>query len=513
MCRVSSIKLIFPGVLILAVLVFPASASNLAEGQKAFFESDYTSAILYFTKALKERPDNAMVHFFLGQSYFNLEKYNEAKTYFQNALQIKPDYGLARLNLARTCHALGDHKSALKEFLIVEKDHPKELKASDKKIVVTLSKTIELPQDPKVSGRKDAATDSDPPKIVVTEPRVSRGLSIVEKDKTILEEQIWVKGVAIDSSGILKVFVNNKAARLSEAGNFSADIKVFPGENPVVIQATDKIGNTATLWFTIVRPSEFAVHRKIQTFGKEKRIIKGARYFAVLIAVEKYDDPLVNNLDQPVLDIKSLKKILSGKYTFDPKRILLLENPSRRRIMNTFYGLSKTITPEDNLLIFYAGHGYWDEEFEIGYWLPSDAQKDDRTNWISNSTIRDFIRVIKSRHTLMIADACFSGGIFKTRKAFDQPSLAVQELYKLPSRKAITSGTLSEVPDKSVFVDFFLKRLADNEKKYATSQVIFSNLRAAVINNSITKQIPQYGTIYGCGDEGGDFIFIRRTQK
>ena len=176
MCRVSSIKLIFPGVLILAVLVFPASASNLSEGQKAFFKSDYTSAITYFTKALKERPDNAMVHFFLGQSYFNLEKYKEAKTYFQNALQIKPDYGLARLNLARTCHALGDHESALKEFLIVEKDHPKELKASDKKIILTLSKTTELPRDPKVSGRKVAATDLDPPKIVVTEPRISRGL-------------------------------------------------------------------------------------------------------------------------------------------------------------------------------------------------------------------------------------------------------------------------------------------------------------------------------------------------
>jgi tetratricopeptide (TPR) repeat protein len=426
MCRVSGIKLIIPVVLILAVLVFPASASNLAKGQKAFFKSDYTSAITYFSRALKERPDNAMVLFFLGQSYFNLKKYKEAKTYFLNALQIKPDYVLARLNLARTCDALGDRKSALKEYLIVEKDHPKELKASDKKRIVTLSKAIELPQDPKVSGRKLSATDSDPPKIVVIEPRISRGISRVEEDEKIIED---------------------------------------------------------------------------------------ARYFAVLIAVAEYDDPSVYDLDQPVLDIRSLKKILSEKYTFDPARIELLENPSRRQIINTFYDLRKNITTEDNLLIFYAGHGHWDEEGEIGYWLPSDAQEDDRTNWISNSTIRDFIRFIKSRHTLMIADACFSGSIFKTRKAFDRSNVAVEELYKLPSRKAITSGTLTEVPDKSVFVDFFLKRLADNEKKYATSQVIFANLRTAVINNSITKQIPQYGTIYGCGDEGGDFIFIRRTQK
>ena len=85
----------------------------------------------------------------------------------------------------------------------------------------------------------------------------------------------------------------------------------------------------------------------------------------------------------------------------------------------------------------------------------------------------------------------------------------VKVLYKLPSRKAITSGTLNEVPDKSVFVEYLIKRLNENKKEYLSSEELFSSMRQAVINNSPVNQVPQYGEIRGAGDEGGDFIFIK----
>ena len=67
---------------------------------------------------------------------------------------------------------------------------------------------------------------------------------------------------------------------------------------------------------------------------------------------------------------------------------------------------------------------------------------------------------IKTKHTLLVADACFSGGIFKTRSAFGTPPAATNALYNLPSRKAMTSGTLTEVPDKSVFVEYLINHPA-----------------------------------------------------
>src|SRR5258705_3625087 len=81
-------------------------------------------------------------------------------------------------------------------------------------------------------------------------------------------------------------------------------------------------------------------------------------------------------------------------------------------------------------------------------------------------------------------------------------------LYKDPSRKAITSGNLSEVPDKSPFIEFLLKKLNENEDKYLPAQQLFSRIFEPVSNNS--SATPQFGVIQGAGDQGGDFIFIRK---
>ena len=85
---------------------------------------------------------------------------------------------------------------------------------------------------------------------------------------------------------------------------------------------------------------------------------------------------------------------------------------------------------------------------------------------------------------------------------------SIQKLYDLPSRKAMTSGTLTRVPDRSSFIKYLVERLDDNQEECLSSEQLFSSFRLAVINNS--DVIPQYGEINNVGDEGGDFIFIRR---
>jgi len=83
-------------------------------------------------------------------------------------------------------------------------------------------------------------------------------------------------------------------------------------------------------------------------------------------------------------------------------------------------------------------------------------------------------------------------------------------LYKLPSRKAMTSGMMKPVADKSVFIEYLVKRLNDNTDKFLPAEQLFSRFKAAVINNSTTGQVPQFGEIREAGDEGGDFIFIKK---
>lgn len=249
----------------------------------------------------------------------------------------------------------------------------------------------------------------------------------------------------------------------------------------------------------------------VKTDDKPRIVKPTGKYYALVIGISQYGDPGLGNLYRPKQDAEKLRSILVSNYLFDASETSLLIDATREQILGEFNRIRKAITPNDNLLIFYAGHGKWDESVKQGYWLPSDAKLNNEANWISNSDIKEQIRAINSGHTLLISDACFSGGIFRSRSAesIKTADFDIISLYKMPSRRAMTSGTLSTVPDNSIFFEYLTKRLLENEEKFLPSTTLFDSFRRAVINN--TKMIvPQDGVITETGDEGGDFIFIKR---
>jgi len=235
-----------------------------------------------------------------------------------------------------------------------------------------------------------------------------------------------------------------------------------------------------------------------------------ARNFALIIGNQQYDDPQISELEEPVKDATELFNTLTQQYNFDVQNVILLKNETKEKIIGTLHELRSRVTATDNLLIFYAGHGFWDEGMGVGYWLPKDARKNNPVNWIPNTDLINYLGAIKSKHTLLIADACFSGAIFKsTRSAFGE-TYATEMLYQLNSRQAITSGILTVVPDKSVFFQYLIKNLKENTSEYLSSEELFSKMKIAVINNS--EIVPKFGTIQNVGDEGGDFIFIKKKS-
>ena len=234
------------------------------------------------------------------------------------------------------------------------------------------------------------------------------------------------------------------------------------------------------------------------------------RYYALLIAVNEYSDANINNLDKPVSDAQKLFDVLVNEYLFEKINVTFLKNPTREQIISSLDKYEKELTANDNFLLFYAGHGYWNETTQKGYWLPSDAKKQNTSNWIGNSTISDYIKSIKAKHTLLISDACFGGSIFKTRAAFTNQELSTIRLYELQSRKAMTSGNLTEVPDKSVFIEYLVKRLQENQDTYLSSEQLFFSFKPSVMNN--TESVPEYGVVFNTGDDGGDFIFVKKKD-
>ena len=233
------------------------------------------------------------------------------------------------------------------------------------------------------------------------------------------------------------------------------------------------------------------------------------KYYALIMAVNNYEDPSITSLDEPINDAIKLKEVLVKNYTFEDENIRFLKDPTNADIIIAFEKLTREILPEDFLLIFYAGHGYFDDKTNIGYWLPSDATRENTVKWYRNSALVENLAAINSKHTLLISDACFSGGIFKTRSAFNNANPNISDMLKKPSRKAMTSGALTTVPDKSIFMRYLLKILDENENKYLPSEDLFYDLALRMKNNSDTR--PLYGEIKNVGDEGGNFVFIRKN--
>jgi hypothetical protein len=339
--------------------------------------------------------------------------------------------------------------------------------------------------------------DTEPPEIRIITPVMGEGFHFITDT-----EEIELIGEIRDESAIKFLSVNLEMKSVNEAGVFSSILRLYPGENRFRMLASDIHDN--------IKEQFIIIEYEPPIVTLEDRINRDAKYYGLIIGIEKYRDQGIDDLEFPVEDAEKFYDVLTTRYTFDPDNVQFLKNPRRSDIISALDELRAMVTPEDNLLIFYAGHGYWEKEGEIGYWLPSDARRNSTVDWFRNSTLVAILQAINSKHTLLITDACFAGSIFSARSVSMEVDLAYEKIYDMRSRRAMTSGTLTEVPDKSAFIKYLIQYLEGNEEVYLSSAELFTGIRVAVTSNS--KVAPRYGEILNVGNEGGDFIFLKRTE-
>lgn len=241
------------------------------------------------------------------------------------------------------------------------------------------------------------------------------------------------------------------------------------------------------------------------------------KYFALIIGINNYSGTWPK-LKNAVNDAKAFETELRSRYEFNSIRTLYNEQATRANILKEFEWLMANVRENDNLLIFYSGHGDYKENLQRGFWVPVDASSNSVSNYIANSDIQTFLAGIKSKHTFLIADACFSGDIFRGKTLtipYENSYKYYNQVYSKPSRKALTSGGLEPVMDggkdgHSVFTYYLLKSLKGNENKFFDGSQLYNDIKIAVVNNS--SQTPGFNAIVNTGDEGGQFIFIKKQN-
>jgi hypothetical protein len=240
--------------------------------------------------------------------------------------------------------------------------------------------------------------------------------------------------------------------------------------------------------------------------------LTAGRYYALVIGNDDYFS--LPKLKTAAADARKVERVLRETYGFIQTTLLL--NATRAQIVSALSSYRRELTADDNLLIYYAGHGYNDREADKAYWLPVDATRDDTSNWITADEITARIRVIPARHVLVVSDSCYSGvlpsalGVSPSRP--DERERYVQMMAGGHSRTLMASGSNEPVADddgnRSVFAAALLRglRIADGPR-FTTTELFVGYVLGPVASR--TGQIPFYNPLRNSGHEGGDFVFAR----
>src|SRR5262249_1652147 len=137
-------------------------------------------------------------------------------------------------------------------------------------------------------------------------------------------------------------------------------------------------------------------------------------------------------------------------------------------IIGALADMRRDLSWNDNLLIYYAGHGWYDQDAEQGYWLPVDASEDNQAHWISNADVTNARKALKAKHILVVADSCYSGTLARSGNTPGRGRHFPERIVKKKARTVLTSRGLEPVMDAggeghSVLARAFLTALDEND--------------------------------------------------
>jgi hypothetical protein len=241
------------------------------------------------------------------------------------------------------------------------------------------------------------------------------------------------------------------------------------------------------------------------------------QYHALVIGNSKYKE--LPKLTTTIADANSVADVLSQKYGFEVTKLI---DADRYSILSALNKYRESLTQDDNLLIYYAGHGELDTVNQRGYWLPVDAERSSNANWISATAITDILNVMSARHVLVVSDSCYAGIMTRSVLSDLQPgqnldaqAAWVAAIVRKRSRTVLTSGGVAPVIDggggnHSVFARAFLEALNGNHDVLA-AQKLYADVsrRVSLVTSSLrVDQVPVYAPLPHAGHELGEFLFV-----
>lgn len=237
---------------------------------------------------------------------------------------------------------------------------------------------------------------------------------------------------------------------------------------------------------------------------------KYSNSFALVIGIDEYVNcsPLSNACN----DARAVAEALGKHARFEKTSIqtLLNKQATKSKILAAFLGLRKLCSPDDRVVVFFAGHGHSEagNKKQQGFLVPVDGKIENLDTLIRWQELVEGAEIIPAKHMLFVMDACFSG-LFMQRAAPAQGSRFVSDMLTRYSRQAITAGKADQtVADggrgqNSIFTENFIEGLAGgatDKNGLITASSAMHFAYSKVSRDPRSDQTPHYGHLEGDGD-------------
>ena len=243
-----------------------------------------------------------------------------------------------------------------------------------------------------------------PPTLALFEPE--------QKQVVVETRTMKLQGIAVANKGVNKVelTINGKTTDITRQGRRTTSQKpptVFKIDQNIILNY-----GLNTIKISAFDTKNQASETIALTVTREREEVRND--YALLFGVNSYEhfDPW-HKLNNPIPDAEAIRDELRNRYGFT---VELVSDPSRDKVLTKINEYArKQYNKNDQLLIFFAGHGYYEESnnIGIGYLVASDTLPPDadrgKSSYISHGDLRERIDNIGCEHIFLMVDACFSG--------------------------------------------------------------------------------------------------------
>jgi uncharacterized caspase-like protein len=337
------------------------------------------------------------------------------------------------------------------------------------------------------------------------------------------------------TNGVKSVRVNGQPQAPDAQGLLSIPLTVGDTPSTVLVQAEDEVGAQAQAELKLVQRSAplvagatpavvppavaapaSAALAALPPEAQPLAPLPGGKRHALVIANQQYKH--WTKLDTPRADAHAVATVLKQRFGFE---VTLLQDVTRQQLLSGLSKLRQQVGPQDQVVVYYAGHGQMDTVTARGYWIPVDGDEKDIAQWVSVIDVTDQLSAMSARHVLVIADSCYSGTLTRSLVPSVDQALTLEQrlgplrqLSQQRARVAMTSGGMEPVVDGgSINHSLFARSLLDvlgQVRSPMAAQELHGAVAARFAHLARRLKIPQqpqYAPIGFAGHEAGDFVF------